>query len=598
MKKIVSLSVLGLSVLSFAQIKQGEVNVNGENQIKQGEVTVKRHYEPNVNAAEKIKQTPKVSAPKTKKHSVINYQTKDIEAASEFETTPISAEKLPINQTPPYRNYIRAGYGNNSTLRLNGFVSMPMDEDKSIGLNASYLGTDLNDKTLKDWVNTNQSKINAEAFFNYNLQDAKFTLKAGAGIDKLNLYGIPQDIVATFTEKLDAPQKFTNVYAKAEYDKFNEAYFKMAKADAYYLNNNWGSNELGLLGKTSLNTGDLYEADFFGGLILGAKADANLNYIFTNAEDFYVGALPKTNYLNLGIKPQFVIKNDIVNLLAGANLQYVTESEQKNNKFRIFPAVELKLNTAKEFAIYGGITGGVQMNSYQNFYKENPFISPSFGLQPTINKFEFYGGIMGDIGDNFKYNAKAGLQDLENEYFFIKRQQFKNDPMLYTGHSSEVFPNYNYLNSFITSYDDAKRTYINGSIQYIGVEKLSLGANLLVQAYSLKNLPHAFEKPSISSTINAQYALIGERLLLGADLLFVGKRNSLYQTFITSTHHLSSQKVETPAYLDLNLNANFMLTPRWVLFIESNNLLNNHYERFADYKVQGFNILGGVQYKF
>lgn len=596
MKNIISLPILSLCALSFAQIKQGEVSVNGENQIKQGEVTVKRHYEPNVNAAEKIKQTPKVSAPKTKKHSAINYQTKDIEAASEFETTPISAEKLPINQTPPYRNYIRAGYGNNSTLRLNGFVSMPIDEDKAVGLNASYLGTDLNNKELKNWVNTNQSKINAEAFFNYNLQDAKFTLKAGAGVDKLNLYGIPKDILTTLSEKLEAPQKFTNVYAKAEYDKFNEAYFKLAKAEAYYLNNNWKSNELGFLGKTSFNTGDLYEADFLGGLILGAKAEANLNYIFTKLEDFYAGSLPKTNYLNAGIKPQLEIKNEVVKLLAGANLQYVTESEQKNNKFRIFPNIELKLNTAKEFTIYGGITGGVQMNSYQNFYRENPFLSPSFQLQPTVNKLELYGGIMGDIGENFKYNAKAGVQDLENEYFFIKRMQFKNQPS--PNNPPEGAPNYNYLNSFTPSYDDAKRTYINGSIQYIGIEKLSLGANLLIQAYSVEHLNKAFEKPSLSGSFNAQYAIFGERLLLGGDLLFVGKRNGLHQTLITSSNHYSGENVAVPAYLDLNLNANFMLTPQWVLFAEGSNLLNNHYQRFADYNVQGFTIVGGVQYKF
>ncbi|WP_406628669.1 hypothetical protein [Ornithobacterium rhinotracheale] len=590
MKKIVSLSVLSLSVLSFAQIKQGEVNVNGENQIKQGEVTVKRHYEPNVNAAEKIKQTPKVSAPKTKKHSVINYQTKDIEAASEFETTPISAEKLPINQTPPLRNYIRAGYGNNSTLRLNGFVSMPIDEDKSVGLNASYLGTELNDKTLKNWVNTNQSKINAEAFFNYNLQDAKFTLKAGAGVDKLNLYGIPQGVLATLTEKLDAPQKFTSVYAKAEYDKFNEAYLKTAKADAYYLNNNWGSNELGFKAETSLNTGDLYEADFFGGLILGAKADANLNYTFTNAEDYYFHSLAKANYLNLGIKPQFVIKNEVLNLLAGANLQYVTESEQKNNKFRIFPAIELKLNTAKEFALYGGITGGVQMNSYQSLYKENPYIAPSFGLLPTINKLELYGGIMGDIGENFKYNAKAGLQDLENEVFFIEYAQFDIAKPKNLG--------YNYFNSFSPSYDDARRSYINGSIQYIGVDKLSLGANLLLQSYRLTQLDKALEKPSLRSSINAQYALLNERLLLGGDLFFVSKRTGLQQGFFSNTKHFSNKNIDVPAYLDFNLSGNFLINSQWIVFAEGNNLLNKNYQRFTNYEVQGLTITAGVQYKF
>ena len=585
MKKILTFSLIGVSSFIFAQIKQGEVIVNGENQIKQGEVTVQRNYEPDVTAVEKIKQTPKVEAPKSQKES-ISYNLVDIEAASDFQTSPISPEKLPINGNPLYNNYIKAGYGNNSTLKIDAFLNHNLDVDKSVGLNASYLGTKANLNDYNVFTNTNESKLNAEGFFNYNLQDALFTVKAGAGIHRLNLYGIPQSSGLTTNEVNDVTQRFTDVFVKANYDKFNGEFFKNANTKAYFFNNNFGSNELGFNANTKLNTGDLYEADFFGGLILGGKTGVNLHYSNTNFDDKIIPS-SKFSFFNVGATPQLEIKNDVFNLSAGVNLQYVNNSNKGENKFHLFPNAQIKIITVPEFVIYGGITGGVNMNTYQSFAKENPYIQPNQDLRPTVNQFEFFGGIAGDIGSNFKYNAKAGFQSLKDEFFFIKNDYSK------TLQDSKPFT---FANSFITKYDDAKRTYINGVINYVGVEKLELGASVNLQAYVLDNLKNAYEKPALSGEVTARYSMFGERLVLGGDLLLKGSRKGL--TYVGEWQNAQQETIDLNSYMDLNFNAHFLLNNQWTIFAEANNILNNNYERFADYRVQGLNVLGGVQYKF
>ena len=49
---------------------------------------------------------------------------------------------------------------------------------------------------------------------------------------------------------------------------------------------------------------------------------------------------------------------------------------------------------------------------------------------------------------------------------------------------------------------------------------------------------------------------------------------------------------------DLNLGAEFTILPKLNLWIQMNNLLNNTYQRWNQYQVLGFNVLGGVVYSF
>jgi hypothetical protein len=59
---------------------------------------------------------------------------------------------------------------------------------------------------------------------------------------------------------------------------------------------------------------------------------------------------------------------------------------------------------------------------------------------------------------------------------------------------------------------------------------------------------------------------------------------------------LQAQKASAAA--DLNLGAEFSVMPRLNLWIQMNNVLNSKYQRWNQYSVLGFTILGGVVYSF
>lgn len=578
MKKHITYISLLFGSFAFAQIQQGETTVNRDEDFEQQSVTVQRNYEPKVEAAEKIKQTPQIDSVATDKMHVA-YALKDVEAESDFETSTIGAEELPVNDQNPYNNYIRLGYGNRASLILDGYAEYELDDDKSVGASLDYFSTNGSIPDIN--LDTQNSKLAAEGFFKMNFENAQADVRLGGSMHKLNYYGTSltnQQIENAGID--DVSQRYTNVYTSAKYDAFNHAFLDKVSLKAGFFGDKYDANETNFDVLASLGRENLTELTYLGDLELGASADINLNFANTNFEQI---ADNKFTQMTLGITPLLHFGGDILNLKVGANLQYNSESETDVSDFHVFPMAEVFVTAVPEFGLYGGILGGVKQNRYQGMYNKNPYLLPNQDLRSTINKMEVYVGVRGDIGSDFKYDASAKYQDLENMPFFSRYLSF-----------GEPFKQ---GNSFSTIYDDGKRTAIEANVNYLGVSNLNLGGQLLFQGYSLDNFSEAWGESAIKATVSADYKMFDDRLILGGDIFYVDQ--------VKATEHssMSFDSSELPVYeikphIDLNLNATYLILDRWAAFIEVQNALNKNYDRFLDYPVQGVTAMGGVMFKF
>ena len=63
--------------------------------------------------------------------------------------------------------------------------------------------------------------------------------------------------------------------------------------------------------------------------------------------------------------------------------------------------------------------------------------------------------------------------------------------------------------------------------------------------------------------------------------------------------HNNQQTVEKiPAFLDLGFQAEYEIIPRFSIFLQLNNILNDKYQRWYQYDNFGMNVLGGLRLKF
>ena len=132
-----------------------------------------------------------------------------------------------------------------------------------------------------------------------------------------------------------------------------------------------------------------------------------------------------------------------------------------------------------------------------------------------------------------------------------------------------------------------------GELAFNGVKNLSLGLNTEFFKYTLKNQLEAWNTPEIKGELFGVYKT--NKWFAGANLFFVGERNGKQydvlpvQTFTT---------VKLDSYFDVNFNGGYHFTDSFSVFLNLNNVLNNSYQRFNNFNVQGFQAMAGLSWKF
>jgi len=112
--------------------------------------------------------------------------------------------------------------------------------------------------------------------------------------------------------------------------------------------------------------------------------------------------------------------------------------------------------------------------------------------------------------------------------------------------------------------------------------------------YSINTQLHAWNLPEIKALISADYR--ENKWYLGTQLFF----NSNTKDFVIPYGDIpeNGAVVTNNSFVDLNFNAGYIFTDRWSVFAKINNAIGESYNRFVNYPVQSFQVLGGVTYKF
>lgn len=264
------------------------------------------------------------------------------------------------------------------------------------------------------------------------------------------------------------------------------------------------------------------------------------------------------------VSPAVVYKGDNLWIHGG----FIPSWDQKD--FHLLPDILAELTTNdKKFTFQAGWVGNYDKGSYQRFASINPWIIQPDSLLNT-RKQEFYGGIKGVLGKKFNYNAKAGIMQFYNAAMFV------NDTT--DGKTFETV----YASSM-------KALHIHGEIGYAEGEIFNASAALDLHHYAnIKNQPTAWGMLPVEFTADMRWQVIKD-LYWKATLSAWGPPD-----YRTKEMFSKSGK----AAFDLSTGLEFKVTRQLNLWLDLNNVFNNKYERWNQYKVYGFNILGGIVFNF
>jgi hypothetical protein len=242
-----------------------------------------------------------------------------------------------------------------------------------------------------------------------------------------------------------------------------------------------------------------------------------------------------------------------------------------NKVFALLPNFVADIATSdKRFGVQLGWIGYYDKGSYQRFESINPWLAqPTLLLNTRIQ--EAYGGIKGSLDNHFSYSAKIGVLTYKNMPLFV------NDSL----HGGK---------QFLIRYESSMQALqIHGELSYIVGEEFSAVASLNSYQYTGQKteakpwglLPFEFNTALRWQAFKDFWARLDLFAFDGAQ----------YRA-------PNGVSFKGDGAFDMNAGVEFRVTRQLNLWLQLNNLFNDKYERWHQYPVYGFNLLGGIVFSF
>jgi hypothetical protein len=265
------------------------------------------------------------------------------------------------------------------------------------------------------------------------------------------------------------------------------------------------------------------------------------------------------------VNPAFLVKSQ------NFFLQAAVTPSWDNKSFYLLPNFLADISTSDQrFTVQLGWIGYYDKGSYQRFESINPWLSQPDSLQNTRMQ-EIYGGIKGSLGSHFSYSAKAGYLSYRNMPLFV------ND-------------NIAGGKDFVVKYERSMNALqLHGELSYMQGEQFEVTASINGLTFQGQTT-----QPKPWGLLPVEF---GTHVKWEAFKDFWAKVD-LY-TFQPGWYEAANGSAHRDDRgTDLNAGVEFRITRQLNLWFQMNNIFNDKYQRWHQYYVYGFNVLGGIVFSF
>ena len=582
MKKLkviaVVLVVFGIQ-FSFSQVK--DENIGSE------VVNIVKPYTPTISDAFKVKEIPSLADEDYHKKETIQYNIFSFPVASTFTPSKGTAATVdPQEKEKLFSNYATLGFGNYGTANAELFITKNISRTSYVGGMLRHLSSQggIKDLVLDD----KYSNTSLDVTYGVRERNLSWNIDLGVKNQMYNWYGLPTENIVfdeTTIKSIDSKQSYNTIALVGKVD-FKASFFSGADMQFKHFSDGLNSSENRFFIKPNFDFQLLNQkinTDFVFDYV-GGSFDRMLN----------IDSELKFNTFIAGVKPSFLYQQDDLSIQIGAGLFYASSkiNEVSDGKVFLYPNIKASYKLVGDILIaYAGAEGNLQQNSYADFIEENSFVSPTLVVAPTDNKFDIYAGLKGKLANSVAFNVRASYLNQDDKALFVSNE------FNYAFANTE---GYAYGNSFGVVYDNVKIMSLFGELKADFSKNLTFGINGTYNYYSSDTQAEAWNLPQIKIGTTVDFD-INKKWYAGANVFFVGERKdlvSIQNAAAVFPPMFDSTEVTLDSYFDLNAHVGFKYSARLTAFLKGNNLANQQYNRWANFPVQGIQVLIGANYKF
>jgi len=531
------------------------------------EVTIIAPYIPSIGDVTKIPFKPEITPGEQDAPSFeYNYVTKRLETRLELD--PVEPMKLSEGkQDEIYRNYAKVGFGNYTTPYLEFMASSLRSEKYQFGARLKH--------------HSSQGKIIGypPSAYSHNLISVfgksfskNHTLSAEIGYnrDVVHFYGFAPDSFPDLEfSKDDIRQRFQHLQGIVEYNSNYKEKYKLNhlfRLGFHYFSDFYGTRESQIsfitnLDKSFKTRGNDFKHSF--------ALDLGLDYLN------YKDSLNSADPLFILIRPVYRFGFGQYKFEAGLNINIAVRiaTTQRTVGLDVFPILKAEVVIIEEkLKAYAEISGNRSINSFRSLAGINPFITSTPQIYCTDEQIKIGGGITGNAG---------GLNFLAEAYY-----SYLNDMPLFVTDTLLVLQN-----KFDVIYDDINLLKIKASLGFVQVNQFSARLMAAYYHYIPKDEVKAWQMPNFEIGLDAGYTL-QEKYTIRASVLALGSK---YARIFEAGEVVP---VKVSGAFDLGLGFEYQVDKMISAYIDASNILNQHYQRWYQYPVQGIQVMAGVKLTF
>jgi hypothetical protein len=450
-----------------------------------------------------------------------------------------------------FGGYLSAGYGNYSSPYLEGFINTRRDRNKLVGAHAFLRSSD---KGPVDGKNSGSGSSGVSVFGKAFSEFITFSAEAGFENRSTHFYGYEtgSDVSAG-----DIKQSFNLFKLKGEVSNAkNSAFAYTLGAEFSHLADRYEAKE----SEAGFNFSSSYKLNDESSIAVLAT------YNLINRKDSLLEATPRSLF-SVNPRYEFYV---VEGLRLSAGIVAAFENDSINSKdVHAYPDLRASYPLTPSIELTASLTGGIEKVSLQTLSNENLWVAPNIPIFHTNKLFDLQGALHTKIGNKVGINGGISLAALKHLYYFTNTEA---DP-----------------SKFTVAYDDVtKRTNVFASLGFTQTESFKILLRGDAYLYST-DIPEAWHRPTYKVTGETSVNIF-DKFLIDVNLIAQGGMKAL--------DPVSEETVDLDPAFDLNARAEYLISDKFSIFAQFNNLTSNQYPVFLNYPVRGFQGLGGLTWSF
>jgi len=569
-EKIIMIKITSPKVLqsySLIVIFSIFINYHLSGQGKNEEVTIIAPYIPSIGDATKIPFRPEIT-PGEQDTPAFEYEYVSKRLETRMELNPVEPMKYSEGkQDQFYRNYAKAGLGNYVTPYLEFMAGSLQSEKYQFGARIKHHSSQGNIKGYPPSAYShNLISVFGRTFFKTHTLSADIGYKR----DVVHFYGfVPDSFPEVEYSKDDLRQRFQHVQGTVAYgsnykekNKLNHLF----RFGFHYFSDFYDTRESQVTFMTNLDKAFKTSGKNFEHSI---ALDLGLDYLN------YRDSISSSEPLFFLIRPLYRFGSGPYRFEAGLNINIAAKNSSTESfaGLDVFPVLKAEVVIIEDkLKAFAEISGNRTINSFRSLADINPFITSTPRVIYTDEQVKIGGGITGNTG-GLNFLAEASYSYLSDMPLFV------TDTSLLL------------QNKFDVIYDDINLLKIKASLGYVRINQFSARLLAAFYHYIPKNEEKAWQMPDFEIGLDAGYTL-QEKYTLRVSFLALGSKYA--RAFADG----QVVPVKMGGAFDLGLGLEYQINRMISAYIDANNLLNQHYQRWYQYPVQGILVMAGVKLSF